>query len=320
MTRQRIAVAMSGGIDSAAAAAILVQSGFEVVGVTLRLWSPIPEKEAAEVARKLQIPHEVLDLQADFRRLVIKYFVEEYKRGRTPNPCVVCNPVVKFGLLLDYVTRELGAQKLATGHYARIGFDSQTGKWKLLRGIDPAKDQSYMLYRLTQAQLEKIEFPIGYYTKKQALSLVETLGLPVRRTESQDICFVTEGDYRDFLASEAQEFLRPGPMLDIYGKQIGKHQGIAFYTVGQRRGLKIATGRRMYVVRIDSDRNAIILGDFEQTKRRRITLESVNLISGERIDKPIAVSTKIRYNAEDSPSVLIPKETGKAEIIFDKPV
>ena len=179
-----IAVAMSGGIDSSATAAMLIEEGWNVVGITIKLWPTISERKAAQVARCLDIPHYIIDLQTEFRRTVVDPFVEEYRRGRTPNPCVICNPRIKFGLLLEYARQELGAAKLATGHYARVELDETTHKWKLLRGVDATKDQSYMLYRLQQEHLRNILFPLGYHSKEHARCIVEKLKLPASRKES----------------------------------------------------------------------------------------------------------------------------------------
>jgi tRNA-specific 2-thiouridylase len=314
-----IAVAMSGGIDSSATAAMLIEEGWNVVGITIKLWPTISERKAAQVARCLDIPHYIIDLQTEFRRTVVDPFVEEYRRGRTPNPCVICNPRIKFGLLLEYARQELGAAKLATGHYARVELDETTHKWKLLRGVDATKDQSYMLYRLQQEHLRNILFPLGYHSKEHARCIVEKLKLPASRKESQDICFVTEGSYRNFLASYAPELVRPGPILDTAGKQIGEHKGIAFYTVGQRRGLGIAAGKRLYVVRIDAHRNAVIVGSREEAMQRSIKLKSLTFVSGEQITKPVVVSAKIRYNTQDAPALLKPIGNGLAELLFEKP-
>ncbi|MDH7603261.1 MAG: tRNA 2-thiouridine(34) synthase MnmA [Armatimonadota bacterium] len=319
MSNDVIAVAMSGGTDSSAAAALLLESGASVVGVTLRLWPSIQVEQAEQVAARLGIPFVELDLHSEFRQIVVDYFIEEYRSGRTPNPCVVCNPAIKFGLLLNYARTQLGAQKLATGHYARVEFDEQTQKWKLLRGIDRVKDQAYVLYRLGQNQLRHIVFPLGHHTKEYARSVVDRLQLPVRRSESQDICFVTEGDYRKFLAKNAPELVQPGPILDTTGKVIGQHRGIAFYTVGQRRGLKVAAGKRLYVVSIDPEQNAIILGAPEEAKKRTVTIESLTFVSGEKPAEPIVVSAKIRYNTQDAPARLEPMDCDRARLVFEEP-
>jgi len=241
---------MSGGVDSSVAAAMLLEQGHEVIGVTLRMWSPEQDKggaiadlsksgqDAGDVASKLGIPHYVLDVREEFSRCVVEKFAEEYHAGHTPNPCVVCNPNIKFGVLLDYAQEQLGAQKLATGHYARVEWDEHRERWRLLRGIDPLKDQGYVLYRLTQQDLGKICFPLGYHTKDEVRARAVELGFDVsERAESQDICFIPEGKYQDFLKEYAPDSVRPGAITDVQGNILGEHEGIAFYTVGQRRGL-----------------------------------------------------------------------------------
>ncbi len=319
MSQQVIAVAMSGGTDSSAAAALLLESGAQVIGVTLKLWPTAQLEQAPKVAAHLGIPFYEIDLCSEFRQIVVENFIEEYCSGRTPNPCVICNPSIKFGMLLHYVKSQLKAEKLATGHYARVEFDERTRRWKLLRGVDKAKDQAYVLYRLRQDQLGNVVFPLGYHTKEYARAVVERLQLPVRRSESQDICFVTDGDYREFLAKNAPELVEPGPILDTSGKTIGEHQGIAFYTVGQRRGLRVAAGRRLYVVSIDPDRNAIILGSLEETRKQSILLKSVTFVSGETPTEPIVVSAKIRYNTQDVHARFEPIRNGWARLTFEKP-
>ena len=338
MSREKVVVAMSGGVDSSVAAAMLVQQGYEVVGVTLRLWGPGPipnsqfqipnskfpipnwpgEKEAAGVASNLGIPHFVLDVREEFSRCVIDNFIEEYRRGRTPNPCVRCNPAIKFGALLRYAEEELGADRLATGHYARIERDGAAGRWRLLRAAHSDKDQAYVLYRLTQAQLGKILMPLGYHTKDHTRALARKLGLKVRSAESQDVCFIPEGGYRRFLAGMAPDLVKPGPIVDTSGQVMGEHKGIAFYTVGQRRGLGVAAGRRLYVAAIDAEANTVVAGQAHELNRKSVVLKEVTLVSGERLAESIVVSAKIRYNTQDAPAVLRPLFDDWAELEFDE--
>ena len=321
MNRKRVAVAMSGGVDSSVAAAVLMEEGYDVVGVTLRLSAEAQgcEQDARGVASKLGIPHHVLDVRREFERCVVANFVEQYCVGRTPNPCVRCNEAIKFGALLRFAEDELGARWLATGHYARAQWDSGSGRWKLLRGVDRSKDQAYVLYRLNQTQLGKALFPLGGQTKVETRERAAALGLtPEERPESQDICFIPGGRYRDFLKRRVPELVRPGPIVDTSGRVLGEHQGIAFHTVGQRRGLRIATGGRLYVVAIDAERNAVVVGGAAELSRRSVVVIDISLISGERLTNSVVVSAKIRYNTQDSPAVLRPLTDDSAELVFDE--
>ncbi|MGC8862566.1 MAG: tRNA 2-thiouridine(34) synthase MnmA [Armatimonadota bacterium] len=324
MKGEKVVAAMSGGIDSAVAAALLIEQGYQVIGVTLRLRQPeagadiSSEEEAARLASKLGIPHFVLDVREEFMRQVIQYFINEYRSGRTPNPCVRCNRGIKFGALLRYAEQELGASKLATGHYARIERDEHSGRWRLLRGLDPDKDQAYVLYRLAQAQLAKIITPLGYQTKDQTRAIARKLGLRTRLAESQDICFVPHGSYRQFLANTAPDLVRPGLIIDTSGRVIGQHKGIAFYTVGQRRGLGVAAGERLYVIAIDPNTNTVVAGPENELRRKSVLLKDVTLVSGEPLGETIVVSAKIRYNTQDSPALLRPLGGDWAELEFEK--
>lgn len=331
MSGCRIAVAMSGGIDSSVAAAILQEQGCDVVGVTLRMWPPEREwevdtadlskneQDARLVASKLGIPHYVLDVREEFSRCVVERFVEEYKAGHTPNPCVVCNPGIKFGVLLDYAQEQFGAEKLATGHYARIEWDDYRAKWKLLRGTDPNKDQGYVIYRLTQQDLGKICFPLGYHAKDEVRLRASELGIDVsEKSESQDICFIPEGKYQDFLRQYAPDAVRPGLITDMQGNTLGEHEGVAFYTVGQRRGLRIASGKRLYVVGIDVQANRVIVGDETDLRHTCVILKDVTLISGDKLSQSVVVTAKIRYNTQDSKAVLSPMPGDWARLDFDE--
>jgi len=261
---ERVVVAMSGGVDSSVAAALLVEQGHEVIGVMLRLWSEPPRptlgsgtiaaatnrccsldsiQDARGVAEKLGIPFYVLNAEEAFETDVVGSFIETYAAGRTPNPCLVCNRKIRFGYLLDYATRTLGARYLATGHYARIRRDAD-GRYQLWRGADRGKDQSYVLSVLGRADLAQALFPVGEFTKPQVRALAAERGLPAAsRAESQDLCFIADGDYRRFLAEHAPEAMRPGPIVDTNGRQLGVHAGLPAYTIGQRGGLGIAAAQ-----------------------------------------------------------------------------
>ncbi len=313
----KVVVAMSGGVDSSVAAALLVEQGHDVVGVTMHIWPALRARsgqateeggrergccsvgaaqDARAVARVLDIPHYVLNLQDVFERTVIADFVSEYSRGRTPNPCIRCNEHVKFAALLRRAAA-LEADYVATGHYARIAADDGTGRLRLLRGVDSAKDQSYVLYSLRQKQLARILFPLGGATKAEARCIAATRGLPVAdKGESQEICFVPD-DYVAFLRERAPDTLRPGPILDLHGNVIGQHRGAPAYTIGQRRGLGIGAPRPLYVVGIDPNRNAVIVGEASDVVAAGCVVEEVSWVAGEAPELPLRAQVKIRYRA-----------------------
>jgi len=290
----KVLVGMSGGIDSSVAALLLLEAGYDVAGATLRLWSEPPASdgknpkrarlccslEAVEraytVATRLGIDYDVFDYRDLFERTVVQPFCTEYMAGRTPNPCVVCNREIKFGKLLE-TARSLGMDYLATGHYARVERQSATGKYLLRRGIDEHKDQSYVLSRLTQDRIRSILLPLGSMHKDDVKRYAARIGLSAEDVpESQEVCFVVDGDYRSFLTERVREASRPGAILDTAGRKIGEHRGIAFYTVGQRKGLGITSREPMYVIRIDAEGNAIVVGPKETTYTSRVRIEDVS--------------------------------------------
>ncbi len=319
-----VAVAMSGGVDSSVAAALLVKQGYEVVGITLQIWQESQTDprhsgccslgavvDARRVARLLGIPHYVLNFRQQFAQTVIAGFIEEYRRGRTPNPCVQCNRYVKFDAFLQKAD-ELGAQFIATGHYARVRYDEKSGRWLLLRAVDREKDQSYVLFPLTQQQLERTLFPLGDLpSKTETRALARDLGLPVaEKPDSQEICFVAEaGGYRSFLQSRVPDSVRHGEIHDVHGNVLGTHLGVSFYTIGQRRGLGIS-GRRepLYVVDIDAQNNIVVVGTEQHLYCRRFRVEDVNWIAIDRLTTPLAVEARIRYNMREAPATVFPME------------
>ena len=328
------AVAMSGGVDSSVAAALMVAEGHEVVGLTMNLWPDwLPEPDdafkaccgvsaiadARAVGRLLGIRHYVLNMREEFEQAVIGYFVDEYARGRTPNPCIACNQSIKFSLLLSKVTA-LGLDGIVTGHYARVADDPGTGRRLLLRGRDPAKDQSYVLFGLTQAQLRRVRLPIGEYTKNAVRGLAREFGLPVAdKPDSQEICFVPRGRYTDVVARFRPEALKPGPIVDTRGRRVGSHQGIARYTVGQRRGLGIAAGTPRYVVAVDPARNVVVVGDVDDLLCRELVATGMNWIA-ERPSGTARVTARVRHAARDVPALVRPDpDSDRAVVSFDKP-
>jgi len=320
---------MSGGVDSSVAAALLAERGHSVLGVTMRLWreAPLPGdgaaagvvsdcvEQAAAVCRHLGIPHYTVDLRDAFERLVVDHFVAEYARGRTPNPCLQCNRLLKFGALWRFA-RSLGAAHLASGHYARV--ERRADGWHLLTAADSEKDQSYMLYALQQEQLASLMLPLGALSKDQVRHLARTLDLPAAdRPESQDICFLRDGDYRRFIAERAPAAVRPGPIYDLEGHLLGEHRGLPFYTVGQREGLGIAAPHPLYVLRIDVAHNALVVGPAESLGARALLAEAMSYISGSapRADTP--VEAKIRYRARRAPAHVQPLANDCARVTFD---
>jgi tRNA-specific 2-thiouridylase len=331
-----VAVAMSGGVDSSVAAALLVKRGYEVVGITLQIWQESQTDprhsgccslgavvDARRVAKILGIPHYVLNFRQQFARTVIADFIEEYRRGRTPNPCVQCNRYVKFDAFLQK-TDELGAQYIATGHYARIRYDEKSGRWLLLKAVSREKDQSYVLFSMTQAQLARTLFPLGDLpSKTETRALARELGLPVAdKPDSQEICFVAEaGGYRAFLRSRVPDAVRPGEIRDVHGNLLGKHPGVAFFTIGQRRGLGLCGHKEpLYVVDIDATSNVVIVGTEEHLYCRRFLVEGVNWIAIDRLTKPLAVQARIRYNMPEAPATIFPTEDSTCvEVEFESP-
>ncbi|MBI5198220.1 MAG: tRNA 2-thiouridine(34) synthase MnmA [Nitrospirae bacterium] len=331
MNKGTVLVGMSGGVDSAVAAALLVEQGYRVIGATLRLWEG-EEESAVEwherscckiglaryVAERLQIPYHVFDAHEAFERWVIEDFCNEYLAGRTPNPCVRCNEKIKFELLLQYASK-VGADRIATGHYGRVERDDR-GSFCLMTGIDSRKDQSYFLYRLNQSVLERTIFPLGGLHKEQVLEKARSLDLPVDEIrESQEVCFVTRKGSQDFLAERIPESLRPGHLVNADGTVVGTHPGIAFHTVGQRRGLGVSAPERQYVVKLDPERNEVVLGSSPELIQYDLTAGQVHWIGGTPQTRELRVSAKIRYRGEASEATL--KRTGdeRVQLIFDHP-
>jgi tRNA-specific 2-thiouridylase len=338
MARKRgtVLVAMSGGVDSSVAAALLQKRGYEVIGVTMQIWQeshPDPRyggccslgavEDARRVARRLGIPHYVLNFRRIFADTVIRDFVHEYRSGRTPNPCVQCNRFVKFDALLKKAD-ELGCDYIATGHYARVRFNPRTGRWNLMRARDQHKDQSYVLYMLTQEQLARALFPLGTMpNKEQTRRLAAELGLwTANKPDSQEICFVAHaGGYHQFLHQITPDAFQPGEIRDVHGRVLGMHHGIALYTVGQRRRLNLQSSVPLYVLRILPEENAIIVGTEDQLYEREMWVEQVVWSSLPALEKPLKVMAKIRYNAPVAPAWVYPSETpDRVRVVFDQPV
>jgi tRNA-specific 2-thiouridylase len=335
----RVVVAMSGGVDSSVAAALLVEQGYQVVGIMLRLWSegetpqasigtpaheptrsnrcctPEDATLARRVADQLGIPFYLVNVADSFKRLVVDDFIAQYAAGRTPNPCLNCNRHVRFELLLNKALN-LGAEKLATGHYARL-CPSADGRFELLRAVDRNKDQSYVLSVLNQDKLGRALFPLGELTKPQVREIAAKKGLLVaEKPESQDLCFVAEGDYRGFLTRNAPDTLRPGPIRNASGRVLGQHRGLPLYTIGQRKGIGIAGPEALYVIALDADENAVIVGTANELGRDECIALRVNYVSGEIPSAPFRATAKIRYKAREAACTVIPLPHSAARVHF----
>ena len=316
-----VLVGMSGGVDSSAAALLLLHAGYDVAGLTLRLCGEDgrAEAEARQAADRLGIPHCTEDLRPQFARLVMEPFIEEYERGRTPNPCILCNRTIKFGEMRR-IAAEKGRDYLATGHYVRKRYDAGSGRYMLERAADRGKDQTYFLYSLTQAQLAAALFPMGDYTKAEAREMAETAGLlNARRKDSQDICFVPGGDYAAFIEAYRGHAYPPGDFVWEDGRPAGRHKGLIRYTVGQRKGLGVAFGHPVYVVGKDPSANRVILGEEPSLFARRVLISGVHLQALERMNGPLKVQAKARYRQKEEPATVHPLEEKRALLEFDRP-
>jgi len=318
----RVLVAMSGGVDSSVAAALLLQQGCNVEGINLRLASGgCSSRDAAQnVCDRLQIPLRCIDVQAEFSREVIQNFISEYQQGRTPNPCVRCNHIIKFGLLMDYA-RKHAFDRLATGHYARIEHDDSQSQFLLKQARDHSKDQSYFLYRLSQEQMQMLLFPVGDLSKKEVRAYAHTLQLPSAESpESQEICFIEHHNYRLYLKHHAPETLVPGNLILSDGTIVGHHEGIAFFTVGQRRKLGVAAGERLYVLKIEPDTHAVVLGKKAELEKKELTVAQTHFIYQKRRESSREVMVKIRYRSPFVPAHLYPLDPDRTRVIFKQPV
>lgn len=322
---------MSSGVDSSTSAALLLEQGYDVIGVMMRIWgeetsggvnrccSPKAVADARNVARHLGMPFYLLDFQDEFKKYVVDYFVEEYAAGRTPSPCIMCNRHIRFRFLLQQALA-LEADFLATGHYARVQ-PTEDGRYQLLKGVDPQKDQSYFLYPLTQSQLRHVLFPVGGFTKTEVREMAQRRNLPVaEKAESQELCFLADGDYRRFIRDYAPAAVEPGPILDQAGKVLGEHVGLPMYTIGQRRGLGIAVGEPMYVLDMDRAQNAVVVGPDKALHREEVQLHSMSYVAGKPPAGALPVMAKIRSTGAETPAVLTPLGENEARLRFDAPV
>ncbi|MCL5096273.1 MAG: tRNA 2-thiouridine(34) synthase MnmA [Candidatus Omnitrophica bacterium] len=331
-SKPRVVVAMSGGVDSSTAAAILKEQGFDLVGITLKLWpqdclarledkccGPQAVMDARNVCHRLGIPFYLVDEADEFKRNVIDYFVAEYRAARTPNPCVICNEKLKFGALLSRA-RKLGAQHVATGHYARIEKGPDGRRWLLKRGADLQKDQSYFLFSLRQDQLAQVMMPLGHLSKDQTRALARQTGLKTAdKPESMEICFVPDRDYGQFLTAAAGVGKHQGQIVNLQGQVIGCHDGIEFFTIGQRRGLGISSTRPLYVIELDAVQNRVVLGDVSALECAEFLVERCNWIPFDQPPPVMTLTVKIRYKHSGAPATVTPLDNGRAKVSLDSP-
>ncbi|AEV68445.1 tRNA 2-thiouridine(34) synthase MnmA [Acetivibrio clariflavus] len=334
MRKKSVMIGMSGGVDSSVAAALLLEKGYDVIGVTMQIWPDVSEEtkikeggccslsavdDARLVANTLGIPYYVLNFKDVFEKKVINYFVDEYLKGRTPNPCIACNRYVKFEALLKKAV-SMGIDYVATGHYAIIEYDENRKRYLLKKSVTDAKDQTYALYNLTQEQLARVLMPIGEYSKDIVRKKAAELGLYVAsKPDSQEICFVDDNDYGKFIEENTDKKIVPGYFVDTKGNILGEHKGIIHYTVGQRKGLGIALGKPMYVVGLDAENNTVILGEDTEVYGNELIAYDLNFISIDTLEEPMRVKAKIRYSAKAADALIIPIEDGKVKVVFDTP-
>jgi tRNA-specific 2-thiouridylase len=327
VNKQKVAVALSGGVDSSAAALLLKEAAYEVIGIHMRLWdsprSDYQAHRAENICRILDIPCHQVDLQKEFESCVVDYFCREYQQGQTPNPCVACNRHIKFGFLLDKAL-SLGADYLATGHYARVEHSSDG--CRLLKAADTRRDQSYFLYTLTQEKLGHVLFPLGGHSKDEVKQMAKQAGLPTPTRSSQDICFISQKNYGTFISQSFPG--TPGDVVDTRGRKLGHHRGIAFYTIGQRHGLGLSStqvlsaGKPLYVIRIEPESNRIVLGHEKELYSQKLAAQKLNWISGKAPRQPTTITAKIRYKSKEVEAVIFPPrlcepERSEGEAISD---
>jgi tRNA-specific 2-thiouridylase len=330
---KRVVVAMSGGVDSSVAAALLVQEGYDVIGMMMRLWSepgtkggvlanrcctPDQMADARRIADRLAIPFFVVDVQDHFRKSIVQFFIDEHLAGRTPNPCIECNRKIRFTFLLEHALA-LDANYLATGHYAQV--QQVEGKYQLLKGVDSSKDQSYVLHTLNQNKLAHVLFPVGKFQKSEVRELARQFGFIVAgKRDSQDLCFVADGDYRRFLAEYSEHAMVPGPILSEDGQELGQHAGLPYYTIGQRKRLGISSPIPLHVLHKDKNRNALIIGPRESLGRQVMIVRDLNWIAGKSPASSDPVQIKIRYKALPTAGSFSNLGSGYARVDFEEPV
>jgi len=332
LDKKKVVVGMSGGVDSSVAAYLLKKQGYEVIGVTMKVWQDEEEKgsndgccglsavdDARMVCNKLEIPYYVLNFKEFFKEKVIDYFIDEYIKGRTPNPCIACNKYIKFDELIKKA-HSLGAYYVATGHYSKIHYDKNLNRYLIKLSETLEKDQTYTLYNLTQDQLKYILMPLGYFSSKEEVrKIAEELDLVVaNKPDSQEICFVPDNDYGKFIKERVSN-IRPGNFVDKEGNVLGKHKGIVYYTIGQRKGLGISLGKPAYVIDIIPERNEVVIGDNSDVFSKGLIADEVNFIPFDNLKEPIKVKAKIRYSAKPAEATIFRYNDSQIKVFFDTP-
>lgn len=324
---------MSGGVDSSVAAYLLKKQGYEVIGVTMQIWQDNEEviksdigccslsavEDARRVAAKLDIPFYVMNFKEIFKEKVINYFIDEYTKGRTPNPCIACNKHIKFEEFLRRA-HQLGCYYVATGHYAKIEYDDRVQRYLLKKSVTDEKDQTYALYNMTQEQLKHTLMPLGYYNKDEIRKMAEELELPVAmKPDSQEICFVPDNNYGNFVKENSPKKIHEGDFIDKEGNVLGRHKGIIYYTIGQRKGLGIALGKPAFVIDIIPEKNQVVLGDKHEVFGKELIAEEVNFITFDKLQAPMTVEGKVRYNAKAQGAIVYPYNDNKMKLVFNEP-
>jgi tRNA-uridine 2-sulfurtransferase len=328
--KKKVLIGMSGGVDSSVAAYLLKKQGYDVIGVTMQIWDEVSEEsgtccslsaveDARRVASKLGIPHYVFNFKNSFDKEVVQYFISEYLKGRTPNPCIACNKHIKFDELLKKAN-SMDIEYVSTGHYAQIVEPSKktNNRYLLKKGKDPSKDQSYVLYNLTQEQLSKSLFPLGKLKKKKVRKIAEKIGLAVaNKKDSQEICFVTDNNYGKFIEDQTKKDFKEGNIIDLQGNILGQHNGIHKYTVGQRKGIKTLSNEPLYVIKIDTTNNQLVVGKEEDIYTHKLIAGNLNWISIENLQEPMKVRAKIRYRSEDATCTISNTGRDHGEVIVE---
>ena len=321
--KKKVVIGMSGGVDSSVAALLLKQAGYDVIGVTMELWkkeTDISIADAKQIADKLDIPFYTIDLTKEFKEYVIDNFSKQYIEGKTPNPCIECNKYLKFGLMLEKAKEMFDADFIATGHYAKIQYNKETNRYYIEEASTIQKDQTYVLYNLTQEQLKHVLMPLGDYTKEQVRKIAEENNfITANKKDSQEICFVEDNDYAGFIEKHYNYKAKSGEFVDTKGNTYGKHKGIIHYTVGQRRGLGLSLKAPLYVKQVNPKTHEVILCPKEELFSENLTCNNINLITMDKLEQPITATVKIRYSAPKVKATLIPIDDNTIKVVFDEP-